>query len=276
MWLNRQKPEVVSIFQNILGAKNLRVTRDRWGILRPTRNIRFKDGSVHDKPEWKTVSKWLHWDQNPWTETSIRRFQGMFTLTDHTETSGGFLCVPKFHKRFCQWAQDHPVDTVEGASLAHSLVFVPTEDPVQLEVQKIMMRAGSLLIWDSRLPHQNFPNDDDKFRIVQYITYHPLTVEQEQSDQEMLFKMIKCALIPPNFLYLLSDLGQKVLGLRRWSGNENIDIEGLLNQSTERDVEALRLYREAVRKEGQGQFMEAVKYYSKAYKLNPDLEAVMS
>eukprot|EP01126_Amoeba_proteus_P013603 TRINITY_DN1581_c0_g1_i5.p1 TRINITY_DN1581_c0_g1~~TRINITY_DN1581_c0_g1_i5.p1 ORF type:complete len:104 (+),score=29.65 TRINITY_DN1581_c0_g1_i5:727-1038(+) len=89
-----------------------------------------------------------------------------------------------------------------------------------------MMRAGSLLIWDSRLPHQNFPNDDDKFRIVQYITYHPLTVEQEQSDQEMLFKMIKCALIPPNFLYLLSDLGQKVLGLRRWSGNENIDIEG--------------------------------------------------
>lgn len=39
--------------------------------------------------------------------------------------------------------------------------------------QKITMRRGSMVIWDSRLPHGNWPNDDDKFRLVLYHTYFP-------------------------------------------------------------------------------------------------------
>ena len=35
------------------------------------------------------------------------------------------------------------------------------------------MRAGSLLIWDSRLPHGNYPNESSQFRMVQYITFFP-------------------------------------------------------------------------------------------------------
>ena len=35
---------------------------------------------------------------------------------------------------------------------------------------QISMRAGSLLVWDSRLPHGNYPNESDKFRMVQCIS----------------------------------------------------------------------------------------------------------
>ena len=35
---------------------------------------------------------------------------------------------------------------------------------------QISMRAGSLLVWDSRLLHRNYPNEADKFRVVQCIS----------------------------------------------------------------------------------------------------------
>lgn len=44
--------------------------------MRPTKGLRFpKAGSkdefeIVDKPEWKTISEWLHWDMNPWTGTT--------------------------------------------------------------------------------------------------------------------------------------------------------------------------------------------------------------
>jgi hypothetical protein len=117
MWLNRQKPEIVKVFQNILGTfltswlpfsvqerrilsfifcpllppllspsptkstnsfsgeEQVRVSKDRWGVMRPTKQVRYPDGSVKDKDEWRTLASWLHWDQNPWMECNIRRLQ---------------------------------------------------------------------------------------------------------------------------------------------------------------------------------------------------------
>lgn len=36
-------------------------------------------------------------------------------------------------------------------------------------MQKISLRAGSLLIWSSELPHCNYPNDSNRFRKCQYV-----------------------------------------------------------------------------------------------------------
>ena len=41
------------------------------------------------------------------------------------------------------------------------------------------MRKGSVCIWDSRLPHGNWPNDDDQFRMVFYLTYFPALEENK-------------------------------------------------------------------------------------------------
>jgi ectoine hydroxylase-related dioxygenase (phytanoyl-CoA dioxygenase family) len=40
---------------------------------------------------------------------------------------------------------------------------------------------GSVVIWDSRLPHGNWPNDDDTFRMVFYLTYFPSLWSSEET-----------------------------------------------------------------------------------------------
>eukprot|EP01119_Soliformovum_irregulare_P018642 TRINITY_DN5760_c0_g2_i1.p1 TRINITY_DN5760_c0_g2~~TRINITY_DN5760_c0_g2_i1.p1 ORF type:complete len:424 (-),score=122.18 TRINITY_DN5760_c0_g2_i1:99-1370(-) len=84
---NRQNPRLYEVFQNIIGQKDLWVAIDRYGIMRPTRNV--PDGPIaqvdarssvaltpdeidqtgiklQDHPEWKSASTWTHWDLNPW------------------------------------------------------------------------------------------------------------------------------------------------------------------------------------------------------------------
>lgn len=66
------------------------VQLDRWGIMRP----------AYNKEEFKTKGSWMHLDQNPILHSGFKAVQGLVSLTDHTNTSGGFLCVPKFHNEF--------------------------------------------------------------------------------------------------------------------------------------------------------------------------------
>eukprot|EP01127_Copromyxa_protea_P009267 TRINITY_DN2168_c0_g1_i2.p1 TRINITY_DN2168_c0_g1~~TRINITY_DN2168_c0_g1_i2.p1 ORF type:complete len:141 (-),score=13.00 TRINITY_DN2168_c0_g1_i2:5-391(-) len=58
-------------------------------------------------------------------------------------------------------------------NLLQCLVDFPWSDPALQHVTKITMRPGSMVIWDSRLPHGNFPNLSEHFRMVQYITFYP-------------------------------------------------------------------------------------------------------
>jgi hypothetical protein len=39
------------------------------------------------------------------------------------------------------------------------LIDVPPEDSMRQRVTKIEMPSGSLLIWDGRTPHGNYPNN---------------------------------------------------------------------------------------------------------------------
>jgi len=59
---------------------------------------------------------------------------------------------------------------IEDKIIKHRYQFAKT-DPVIQYIQKCPIRAGGLLIWDSRLPHNNYPNDSERPRIVQYIHY---------------------------------------------------------------------------------------------------------
>jgi len=174
------------VFQKIFDTELLWGIIGRHGIMRPTKNIKLPDGTFTSKPHWKTASSWLHWDQNPWREPDFVRVQGLLTLTEHTPTSGGFCCVPGFQREFKQWGEGHPIESVQGAAWAHGLIYVPEGDPVQGRKCKVLMKKGSLLVWDSRLPHQNYPNDDDTWRMVHYCTYVPVDPEQAKEKQAEL------------------------------------------------------------------------------------------
>jgi len=222
--LNRQHPNVFACFEAVLGKKDLMCSIDRIGMMRPTKGrrgvllfcferdflgITLPNGKVVNRPEWKTDKNWLHWDQNPWSEPDFARVQGLVALSDFTNTSGGFHCVPGFVNFFKDWANRHQDIRSPGG-----LVEVPAKDAMRKFITKIGMRAGSFLIWDSRTPHGNFPNKDNTFRITQYITMFP-------ADDSVRASMV---VVLKNNIHTdtpFTDLGKKLLGLEKWSTDED-------------------------------------------------------
>jgi len=211
-WKNRSHPNVHKIFTHIWGTERLWVTFDKYGVMRPTKGIEI-DGEIVDRPEWKTRSNWCHWDQDPWKEPNFVRVQGVLALTDSTKTSGGFHCVPGYHKYFNQWASLHPPEN-------GSIFSVPMDDPMRDHIQKITVRKGSFIIWDSRMPHGNYPNDDNTFRMVQYISFLPASEDQDiiERRQESLRERTQSSY---RFKYLeFTELGEKIMGIKSWSQQE--------------------------------------------------------
>jgi hypothetical protein len=144
-WKTRQNENLYKVFSTIYQQKNLWVSVDRIGLMRPTVNVPLGNLPVQncrisventppglprqDFPEWKTRSLWLHWDLNPWiwthshlgldyefngfiTENNGSRnsggtikLQGIVNLIDSRVGDGGFCCVPGFHKELSKWTE---------------------------------------------------------------------------------------------------------------------------------------------------------------------------
>jgi len=71
-WDVRQSPRLRQAYAAVLRTDDLLVSLDRFGFLRPTVGIKMPDGTVVDKPNWKTAAQWFHWDLNPWFYLSHR------------------------------------------------------------------------------------------------------------------------------------------------------------------------------------------------------------
>lgn len=249
-WYNRQNENVVSSFQNILGTDEIVVNEDRFGIMRPTK--------VNSK--WKTLDTWLHWDKNPWVYPDFSTVQGLLTLTDHTEDSGGFCCIPKFHLKLREWAENNLDYKNKNLNETNPIVDFPKDDPACKDVKKILAPAGSLIIWDSGLPHCNYPNNGYDFRIAQYITF-----QRKDSINDHLLGVLKQSYLESHitdkhFLNnIISSVGKKIL---------NFDEFEKLYPITEKDIEAYKEYKEGCQLEIEEKFTEAIKHYSRAEKLS--------
>eukprot|EP00656_Telonema_subtile_P044920 TRINITY_DN51189_c0_g1_i1.p1 TRINITY_DN51189_c0_g1~~TRINITY_DN51189_c0_g1_i1.p1 ORF type:complete len:167 (+),score=20.59 TRINITY_DN51189_c0_g1_i1:146-646(+) len=86
-------------------------------------------------------------------------------------------------------------------------------------IQKVTMRAGSVVLWDSRLPHGNFPNESGKWRLCQYLGFHPAPSTRTQPglvkgiiEQMMLER--DTGRLPESILD--TALGPKLVGLHPW------------------------------------------------------------
>eukprot|EP01117_Protostelium_nocturnum_P017788 TRINITY_DN7301_c0_g1_i1.p1 TRINITY_DN7301_c0_g1~~TRINITY_DN7301_c0_g1_i1.p1 ORF type:complete len:368 (+),score=69.89 TRINITY_DN7301_c0_g1_i1:75-1178(+) len=234
-WKNRQNPLLYKAFSTILQEEKLWVSVDRWGIMRPTVGVDMggSTGSV-DKPEWKSYKSWLHWDLNPWIWLSgggqeyeysnfisenngskndgLPKLQGLICLSESREEDGCFCAVPGFNQNLKEWTENSK-DTIESYKNSNqaSFTYVPKQDPMLNQVQKISARAGSLIIWSSELPHCNFPNNSNRFRMNQYIKMFPAqprgkNVKERTKDMKSFVP--KEAEITP--------LGEKLLGLKNW------------------------------------------------------------
>eukprot|EP01114_Cavostelium_apophysatum_P019571 TRINITY_DN6344_c0_g2_i1.p1 TRINITY_DN6344_c0_g2~~TRINITY_DN6344_c0_g2_i1.p1 ORF type:complete len:377 (-),score=68.61 TRINITY_DN6344_c0_g2_i1:256-1386(-) len=237
-WNNRQNSRLYQVYSKLMNMNELWVSVDRWGIMRPTIGVPFKNAETgeterKDMPDWRSAELWLHWDLNPWRWTGSAegkeyafegfiiegngskndgnlKLQGLVALTDSREDDGGFCTVPGYHKHLKEWSE-RTKDTDHYANfLQRDFVPVPEGDPMCSQYQKITARPGSLVVWRSEQPHCNFPNRSDRFRINQYVKMFPAQENGKNVDvrQKTVELMTKGKEVTP--------LGSKLFGLESW------------------------------------------------------------
>ncbi|WP_420146804.1 phytanoyl-CoA dioxygenase family protein [Spirosoma sp.] len=205
-WDNRQYPRVYDAFVDIWGTEKLWVTIDRANLNLPVQpGFEFKG--------------FIHWDYDP--ETKPQNVQGVLALADQTdENMGGFQCIPELYRTYDTWKLTQPTDRDH---------FKP--DITGFDLVKVKMEAGDLLIFNSTQPHGIRPNlSKDKVRLAQYISMMPAEEDNEALRQWRITSW-RDRQAPEGYAFPgdprnwektryeranLSELGEKLLGLRQW------------------------------------------------------------
>ena len=208
LWNNRQMQRVYDAFVDVWGTEKLWVTIDRA-------NLNFPLPPGVDKKGF------IHWDYDP--ETRPQNVQGVLALADQTdENMGGFQCIPWLYRNYDTWKLTQPEDRDR---------FQPDISDLGDEIVKVKMEAGDLLIFNSTEPHGIRPNKSkDKVRVAQYISMMPAEEENEEL-RNWRINSWKHRIAPEGYAFPgdprnweqikyeranLSELGEKLLGLRNW------------------------------------------------------------
>jgi len=235
----RQNPDIYEVFKNIYGEEKLWTSFDRFGVLRPTKNIPLvKLKSTINKPEWKSQPARLHFDMNPWyyvrhqqtgqvkevDELDVdfisenndnydqpNRVQGLITFGDTPIQNGGFCSVLGFEKRLQQWTQEN--SDIENRYAYKHFVPIPGDDTLYKEIRYIGVRAGCMIVWRNTQPHSNFPNNGADFRYCQYVKMFPVPKLRTPGEIKH-FQDIITANLPHDFT--LSELGKKLFRMSPW------------------------------------------------------------
>ncbi|MFN7539171.1 MAG: phytanoyl-CoA dioxygenase family protein [Bacteroidota bacterium] len=206
LWNNRQAQRIYDAFVDIWGTEKLWVSIDRANL-----NFPIRPGF-----EYKGF---IHWDYDP--DTNPVNVQGVLALADQTdENMGGFQCVPELFRNYHSWKLTQPEDRNH---------FMP--DITGLELVKVPLEAGDLLIFNSLEPHGIRPNlSKDKVRIAQYISMMPAEEDNEPLRQWRINSW-RNRIAPEGYAFPgdprnwektryhtaeLNELGKKLLGLTAW------------------------------------------------------------
>ena len=209
LWSNRQTKKVYDAFVDIWGTEKLWVTIDRANL-----NFPIREGH-----EYKGF---IHWDYDP--ETKPQNVQGVIALSDQTDINmGGFQCIPWLYQNYDSWKLTQPEDRNR---------FQPDINGLEDKIEKVAMEAGDLLIFNSLLAHGIRPNlSENKVRIAQYISMMPSEEDNEVLKQWRINSW-KNRVAPEGYAFpgdprnweqtkyktaKLSSLGEKLLGLTKWS-----------------------------------------------------------
>lgn len=208
LWNNRQSQRVYDAFTDIWGTERLWVTIDRANL-----NFPMRPGY-----EYKGF---IHWDYDP--ETKPQNVQGVLALANQTDKDmGGFQCIPWLYKNYDTWKLTQPEDRDR---------FKPDVAGLENKLVKVVMEAGDLLIFNSSQPHGIRPNtSEDQVRIAQYISMMPAQKE-DKALRSWRINSWKTSESPVGYAFPgdprnweqtkykraeLSDLGEKLLGLKDW------------------------------------------------------------
>ncbi|TQV87325.1 phytanoyl-CoA dioxygenase family protein [Aliikangiella coralliicola] len=221
-WQVRQDPDVYRAFCEMLEEKELWVTMDRASFKPPCR---------YDLEQYGDDQNPLHWDYD-FRKVDGEVYQGLVYLTDTESEQGAFACVPSLYREIVE----DRFENSQGFSQfqINGLFLHDVYDCQESEIVKVAAPAGSLIIFDSRLPHGNVATHHNKPRFVQFISMFkansrygvPDVLFQQQADR------VECYLksLPPSWLtgwngqlaqepfapQPLTELGRRLVGLESW------------------------------------------------------------
>eukprot|EP00039_Didymoeca_costata_P022714 m.5065 g.5065 ORF g.5065 m.5065 type:complete len:361 (-) comp3189_c0_seq2:131-1213(-) len=165
MWNNRQTQRVYDAFVDVWDREELWVAIDRANLTPP-------------KEESKRASTqgFIHWDVDTTKRPLPIGVQGVLSIRDQDEETGGFQCVPYLFQHLDEWEKTQPEDRNP---------LKPNMTSILDRIVNIDLGAGDLLIFNSLLAHGVRPNhsNNNKVRMAQYISMFP--AEQENEEERM-------------------------------------------------------------------------------------------
>lgn len=206
LWDNRMYPKVYEAFVDIWGTEKLWTSIDRCNL-----NLPMKPGHEYNS--------FIHWDVDTSLDPIPVNVQGVLSLVDTEVDMGGFQCIPELYRDFEEWVKDQPAD--RNPHKPDTTGYTPT---------KVVTKAGDLLIFNSMQPHGIRPNYSDKPRLAQYVSMFPA----QEGNEELVKTRVESwkKRIPPSGKAFpgdprnlehekyktaqLTDLGEKLLGLKKW------------------------------------------------------------
>jgi ectoine hydroxylase-related dioxygenase (phytanoyl-CoA dioxygenase family) len=164
-WYIRTRPKVLEAFKKIWKTDELVVSFD--GACWISKDVKKRD------------NVWTHTDQAP-SQVGLKCYQGFVSLTDNVDRS---LVVyegsHKLHAEYCA-----------KAGLTHNknwqLIDIEYLEKIKETKRVLHVKAGSLVIWDSRTFHQNQYGSLPEERIVQYVSYLPKEDRSEKMEEKRI------------------------------------------------------------------------------------------
>ena len=159
IWDNRSYPKVHRAFSELWRTEKLWVSFDGVGMRLP------------DRPDYDGGDGFMHWDLN---EEQLRagpssgmRVQGVLMLADTPDNGGTFQCVPGFHRVLEDWVAGVDSHTLCNGGSRPAVPKMDSPAMAGFKVKRVGGRAGTLVIWNSFLPHGNSRNSSDVPRLCQ-------------------------------------------------------------------------------------------------------------
>ena len=184
---------------------------DRYGFRLPSWKppVIFEDGTIIGPEE----GLGLHIDMDPYNPylyddegvshlIKWRPFQSFVTISEHTmENNGGLCVVPDFHKKSEEFFKSYNRGTKKAERTAvHSGEFFrmgECDGTPEFELTPVLAPSGSLILWDSRLPHKTTKRCDNPLGRKQiYGSWIP-NCEVNRKLVELQRKHFKKGILPP-------------------------------------------------------------------------------
>lgn len=204
MWFARTRPNVVRLFEILLGKTDLIVSLD---TTRATRG----QNTAHSVP--LHVDKHLRGAFNRFTA-----YQAGINFTDSGPFQSGFCAVRGSHKKFEQLFHSPGITEQKG-----NCVVLPDDHPMQKQAVKPSVKAGSVVLWDmctvhgvTSSPEKTKTPTSKCLTLTAFASYFP---RRDQIRRDMPARRIAAACGASNTHWAIACVGGNIIRWPRASGS---------------------------------------------------------